>query len=114
MTKKKSDEIIPRSPILEYEDYEFGDKAVEEFVMHGTHQVELGGSLEDPYIRSKKICAHLRDFLWGEGELHASVVPRETGSGPALPEDWWKHHDFKPVVSPSGKILKLVLLQRKD
>lgn len=114
MSKKKSDEIIPRSLILEYEDYEFGEKAVEEFVMHGTHQIELEGSLEDPFIRCKRVCGHLRDFLWNdENELHASVVPRET-DGPALPENWRRTHEFKPVVSPSGKILKLVLLQRKD
>lgn len=111
--KRNSEQVIPRSVIIDYDEDDLpGEANIADFVMDGIHQVEWEGDLQDPYIRSKKVVCHLRDFLWGDGYLHASVVPREGDK--TLPENWRSTHEFKAMTNPRGKIIKLVLVPHED
>lgn len=110
--KRNSEQIIPRSIIIDYDEDDLsGEANIARFVMDGIHQFEWEGDLQDPYIRSKKVVGYLRDFLWGDGNLHASVVPRDGDK--TLPEGWRSTHEFKAMTSPSGRIIKLVLMPRE-
>lgn len=110
---KKKDKVIPRSRIIEYDEEDLPSEAnISDYVMHGIHQIEWQGDMQDPYIRASRVVAYLRDFLWGDGWLHASVVPRHGGT--TLPLDWAKTHEFKAMMNPRGKIIKIVLVKHED
>jgi len=109
MTKKKAD-VIRRSIILYYDadDLE-AERRINEFVVDGVHQVEWDGDLKDPYIRSKKVVCYLRSFMFSDGHLYASIIPREGDK--TLPYGWEEEYTFKMMTSPSGRIIKIVLVK---
>jgi hypothetical protein len=111
MTKKRAS-VIRRSIILYYDPDDLeAEERINEFAKDGTHQVEWDGDLQDPYIRSKKVVCYLRSFMFNDGHLYASIIPREGDK--TLPHGWEEEYTFKMMTSPSGRILKIVLVKQE-
>jgi hypothetical protein len=105
--------VIHRTVILEYDRNDLdAEERINDFVHDGIHHIEWEGDLQDPYIRSKKVVCYLRSFMFSDGFLYASVIPR--AGEKTLPEGWPLTHDFKVMKSPSGGITKIVLVKKED
>lgn len=105
--------VIQRSVILQYKQSDLdAEERINDFVHDGIHHIEMDGDLQDPYIRSKKVVCYLRSFMFSDGFLYASIIPR---AGDKTLYTGWQHtHEFKPMMSPSGNIIKIVLVKKED
>lgn len=97
---------------------------LKDWLASGFKFVEYEGSLDDPFIRCKKIALRIETFgshcSWQKSALFdgfdvLGFVKAQGASAVKLPanlDDVFVTHELTPVFSPSGQILKVVLTRK--
>lgn len=93
---------------------------LKDWIAEGFKFVEYEGSLDDPFIRCRKIALRIEPMSWQQSAVFdgfdaLGTVKPQGGMRNKLPanlDEVFETHELTPVFSPSGNILKVVLTRK--